>query len=323
MLIQEVFVDIATNMRRRLSIPVSWAPLLALVPLLWVGTTMSGQTAPAQQGAPPTQDARDNDTTRSELAGMDRFLDSHPEIAEQLRKDPSLINNREFLEKHSALQDYLKEHPQLHAEFSEYPDAFMRHEESFDRREDNPDSIHKELAGMDRFLDSHPEIAEQLRKDPSLINDREFLEKHPALQDYLKEHPQLNAEFSEHPDAFMRHEERFGRREDDRDYDRDHRIGTDNPDRRGDRDDRGELTSFGRFLGGHSAVAEQLSKDPSLVNNKEYLSNHPELGEYLKTHPAMTEQLAQNPESVMSSNWVQQVSSTGAKAPNPKPKPNQ
>jgi hypothetical protein len=245
MLIQEVFVDIATNMRRRLSIPVSWAPLLALVPLLWVGTTMSGQTAPAQQGAPPTQDARDNDTTRSELAGMDRFLDSHPEIAEQLRKDPSLINNREFLE------------------------------------------------------------------------------KHPALQDYLKEHPQLNAEFSEHPDAFMRHEERFGRREDDRDYDRDHRIGTDNPDRRGDRDDRGELTSFGRFLGGHSAVAEQLSKDPSLVNNKEYLSNHPELGEYLKTHPAMTEQLAQNPESVMSSNWVQQVSSTGAKAPNPKPKPNQ
>jgi len=88
----------------------------------------------------------------------------------------------------------------------------------------------------------------------------------------------------------------------------------------GDPDGRGELTSFGQFLGGHSSVAEQLSKDPSLANNKEYLANHPELGEYLKAHPAMTQQLSENPQAVMSSNWVLQGSSTGGK-PSPQPKP--
>src|SRR5260221_2923056 len=95
--------------------------------------------------------------------------------------------------------------------------------------------------------------------------------------------------------------------------------------RMGDPAGRGELTSFGQFLGGHSAVAEQLSKDPSLANNKEYLANHPELGQYLKAHPAMTQQLSENPQAVMSSNWVMQGNSTTGKTspPKGKPSPNQ
>ena len=91
-----------------------------------------------------------------------------------------------------------------------------------------------------------------------------------------------------------------------------------------DPEGRGELTSFGQFLGGHSTVAEQLSKDPSLANNKEYLANHPELGEYLKAHPTITRQLSENPQAVMSSNWVLQGSSSSAgKTTPPKGKPNQ
>ena len=34
-------------------------------------------------------------------------------------------------------------------------------------------------------MDSHPEIAEQLRKNPSLVNNQEFVENHPALQTFL------------------------------------------------------------------------------------------------------------------------------------------
>jgi GrpB-like predicted nucleotidyltransferase (UPF0157 family) len=264
----------------------------------------------------------DHGITRSELADMDRFLDSHPEIAEQLRKDPSLIRNEEFVAKHPALQDYLKDHPGVRERFSENPNAFMRHEERFDRREDDRgvrgdrDITRTELAGMDQFLDSHPEIAEQLRKDPSLVNKDGFVEQHPALQEYLKDHPGAREQISEHPNAFMRQEERYDRREDDRD--RDH-----GQPRMGNPDGRGELTSFGQFLGGHSTVAQQLSKDPSLANNKEYLATHPELGEYLKVHPAMTQQLAENPQAVMGSDWVQQGSSTAVKPSNPKAKPNQ
>jgi hypothetical protein len=279
----------------------------------------------------------DNDITHRQIAEMDRFLDSHPEVAEQLRKDPSLIGNREFVENHPALQEYLEKHPGVREEFSENPNAFMHREERYDRhegrlddrrgddrrgddrrgddrREGDRDVTRRQVAEMDRFLDKHPELAEQLRKDPSLIRNREFVENHPALHEYLQSHPEVREEISENPNAFMRREERYDRHED-----RDNRIGGQRT--MGDRDNHGEFTSFGQFLGGHSTMAEQLSKDPSLVNNKEYLANHPELNEYLKAHPAMTQQLAENPQAVMTSNWVQQ-SSTGAKPAPPKSKPN-
>ena len=269
-------------------------------------------------------DRRDGDTTRRELASMDRFMDGHPEIAEQLRKNPSLINNREFVENHPALQEYLQNHPEVREEFKENPNAFMRQENRYDRREDDRDrgrrdgdTTRRELASMDRFMDGHPEIAEQLRKDPSLVNNREFVENHPALQEYLQNHPAVREEFKENPNVFMRQENRYDRREDNRDRDRDR----DNLNRTADPLGRGELTSFGQFLGGHSTVAEQLSKDPSLANNKEYLANHPELGEYLKAHPGMTRQLSENPQAVMSSNWVLQGSSSSAGKPSPQPKP--
>jgi len=284
------------------------------------------------EGDDRDRDRRDGDTTRRELASMDRFMDGHPEIAEQLRKDPSLINNREFVENHPALQQYLQSHPEVREEFKENPNAFMRQENRYERREGDDrdrgrrdgDTTRRELASMDRFMDGHPEIAEQLRKNPSLVNNREFVGNHPALQEYLQSHPEVREEFKENPNAFIRQENRYDRREDDRDRG----LGISTADRgdrnrMGDPDGRGELTSFGQFLGGHSTVAEQLSKDPSLANNKEYLANHPELGEYLKAHPAVTQQLSENPQAVMSSNWVLQGGGTAGKTTPPKGKPNQ
>jgi hypothetical protein len=259
---------------------------------------------------------------------MDRFLDSHREIAEQLRKDPSLINNTAWVDKHPELQAYLQSHPEVREEFKANPSAFMEREERYDRREDarqddrgdrdrdrnrDHDLTRGELASMDQFLDKHREIAEQLRKDPSLIDNRQWVANHPALQKYLQSHPEVREEFRENPSAFMEAENRFDRREDDRDR-----------DRFGDRD-HGELTRFGQFLGGHSAMAQELSSNPSLANNKEYLANHPELGDYLKAHPAMTQQLTTNPQAVMSSNWVMQASGVTTTGVTPKTKvgPNQ
>jgi YHS domain-containing protein len=247
----------------------------------------------------------DRDITREQLANMDRFMDTHPEIAEQLRKDPSLIKNKEFVENHPALQEFLQTHPQVREEFRENPNAFMRREERFDRREGDRDDrriggdrdvTREELAATDRFMDTHPEIAEQLHKDPSLIKNKEFVESHPALHEFLQTHPEVREEFRENPNGFMRQEGRFERREDSRDrgtalQDRDR---TSFHDR-----DRDDLSSFGQFLGGHSTLAQQLSKDPSLANNKEFLANHAELQDYLKTHPEVQKQLATNPQSVI------------------------
>src|ERR1700724_2112381 len=130
-----------------------------------------------------------DDATRRQLASFDSFLDSHPEVAEQVRKDPSLVNNEEFVEKHSALEQYLQQHPEI------------REDQGRDR-----DVPRGELANMDHFMDSHPEIAEQLRKDPSLVDNKQFVQSHPDLQRFLADHPGVREEYKKNPNAFMKEE---------------------------------------------------------------------------------------------------------------------
>ena len=221
-----------------------------------------------------------NDVTRGELVNMDRFMDSHPEIAEQLRKDPSLVDNRQFVNSHPALQEFLANHPGVREEYKENPNAFMHQEERFDQRDDGRGlGINRtELANMDHFMDSHPEIAEQLKKDPSLVDNKQFVSSHPALQEFLANHPGVRQEMDQHPDAFMNREERYDRREDMRD-----------------------AAVMDRFMDSHPEVAEQLRKDPSLVDNKQFVKSHPEFQEFLATHPQVSQEYKANP-----SEFVQQ-----------------
>ena len=264
--------------------------------------------AQSQTMAPQTQDR--DEVTRRQLAGFDNFLDSHPEVADQLRKDPSLVNNREFVERHGELQQYLQEHPEVREELSQNPKGFMREEQRFDRREDQTrdrDVTRGELANMDRFLDSHPEIAERLRQDPSLVNDKTFVGNHPALQQFLAAHPGVREEYKENPNAFMRQEQRFDRHQDSA--------------MRGDRDlNRGELSSFNEFLEDHNNIAGELSKNPSLANNQEYLENHPALQDYLKAHPQVHEELSENPQTFLQSSQQFSTHNTVKTSTESKPK---
>jgi hypothetical protein len=239
----------------------------------------------AEQTGAQTPD-RDDDATRRQLAGFDKFLDSHPEVAEQLRKDPSLVNDQEFVEKHGDLQQYLQQHPEVREELSQNPNAFMHQEERFDRREDRRDSdvTRTELANMDRFMDSHPEIAEQLRKDPSMVNDKKFVASHPALQQFLADHPGVREEYKDHPNAFMRQEERYDRRED---HARDSDV------------TRTELANMDRFMDSHPEIAEQLRKDPSMVDDKKFVASHPALQQFLADHPGVREEYKENPNTFM------------------------
>src|ERR1700728_4044953 len=71
------------------------------------------------------------------------------------------------------------------------------------------DITRRDLARFDQFLDSHRETAEQLRKTPSLIDDPQFLQGHPALNTYLQDHPSVKQEISQQPDSFMRAEDLY------------------------------------------------------------------------------------------------------------------
>ena len=226
---------------------------------------------------------QDRDSRRSELATMDRFMDNHPEIAEQIRKNPSLMDDRRFVESHPALQQFLAANPGVRDAVRANPNAFMSAEGRYDQRQDM-----RMDATMDRFLDNHPEIAEQLRKNPGLVNHEKFVQGHPALQQFLTEHPELRQEFKSDPNGFMNQEQRFDQRQDSR-------FGRD-----GDAT-RGQLSSFHEFLEGHANVSTELSKNPSLASNEEYLENHPALNTYLKSHPQVKEELQENPQSFVKS----------------------
>jgi hypothetical protein len=268
-------------MSRRLNRNAAGLTFIALTGCLCFSQPAAAQSTPAQDA----RSTQDRDANREELANFDRFLDNHREISERLRKDPSLVDDREFVKNHPELQTYLQDHPRIRETIKQDPNEFMRDEARFDRREDNRDRDpnRAELANFDRFLDSHREVSEQLRKNPSLVDDREFVRNHPELQTYLQDHPGVRGAIKQDPNEFMRDEARFDRREDNRDRD----------------PNRAELANFDRFLDSHREVSEQLRKNPSLVDDREFVKNHPELQTYLQDHPAVHDAIKDDPNHFM------------------------
>jgi len=219
--------------------------LLSLAACFWI-------TVPAFAQSTATQD---QDTTARELGSFDRFMDGHPEIAEQLRKNPSLVQDKDFVANHPDLQQYLRQNPGVREEIQENPNAFMHQEQRLDARE-----TRQELTNLDHFMDKHPEIAERLRKDPSLVNNKKFVDDHPELKQFLQGYSGLAQDLRQNPNAFMQQEERLDRRDD----------GTDRDGMDRDRN-RGEMASMDSFLDGHPEIAEQVRKDPSLLTNQQFV----------------------------------------------------
>ena len=251
-----------------------------------------------QNQNPPV--ARHND------AELNQFMSSHREIAEQLEKNPSLIDNRDFVQNHPPLQAFLQQNPAIRDEMRNNPNWFNRQDQPPDNnqlamarnaelRDSGPgrENNRAHLAEFNRFLDSHREIAEQLRKDPSLANNPQFVDNHPALQSFLRNNPEVRQDLRQNANAFMQEEDRIDR-QDWRDRDNSH----------------GRMADFGGFLGGHSDIARDMSRDPSIVKNHNYMQQHPELNAYLSAHPDVRDELMANPAKFMKG--AQQLSTGGS-----------
>ena len=276
---------------------------------------------------------RNRDITRGELSNLNNFMDSHPEIAEQLKKNPALVNDQKFVESHPALKGFLAADPGVREEMRENPNGFMAREQQFDLNDANS----RELGNMDRFMDSHPEIAEQLRKNPALVNDKKFVENHKALKTFLATHPYAAQEYKENPSAFMQQEQNYEhqqqnyatRRDQDfgtrRDQDYGMRAGNQgvrNQGVTGDRDGMGtSVSSFNEFLEHHGNIASDLSKNPSLATNEEYVANHPALRQYLQANPKVRQELSANPQAFVKSAQTFEATPKGSpKLPSAEPK---
>src|SRR5262249_8991916 len=154
----------------------------------------------------------------------------------QLRRDPSLVNNKQFVNDHPELKQFLQQHGGAAQDLRQNPNGFMQEEERFDRREDGADRDRSrgQLASLDNFLDSHPEDAEQVQKGTAPPPNHKIQKHHPALQTYLQQHQQGSEEKSENPNPLMQREQRVDQREGGMDRDRDR--------------SRGQLASLDNFL---------------------------------------------------------------------------
>lgn len=107
------------NLRLRRS---GWALAGLAATFLWMtaGTrtalAFQGTTAPAAQTEQASQ--ADIDASRGSL---DHFLDSHPEIANDVFGDPQRINDPNYIHEHPELQAFLESHPLVKAD----PRAFV------------------------------------------------------------------------------------------------------------------------------------------------------------------------------------------------------
>jgi hypothetical protein len=208
---------------------------------------------------------RDWFRNRRDLAAMGEFLDSHPDIAKQLEANPSLIDNKSYLQNHTQLQEFLSSHPQMEGAADWNPTRFMNLETRFQAGI----SGRFALMATGQFFDSHADIEKQLQSSPDLINSQSFLQQHPELQDFLNSHPQVQAQFDASPTAFMNEEIRF-------------------------QGGQG-VVAMNEFLSAHPEIAKQLETNPSLINNPKYLQNHPELRDVLNNNPQLREWFTQNP----------------------------
>jgi phage-related protein len=284
--------------------------ILAATPWLWIAPAVNAQTSsPSPQESKTSQNS---DITRQELVRFDLFLDNHQDIDQALRREPSLVNDSDYLQAHPDLQTFLQNHPAIREEIKENPNYFMRQENRYEQREDA-----RALAQFDQFLGSHHEISEQLRRDPSLANNQQYVDSHPALQAFLRDHTEVRQDLSRNPNGYMQQTNQYESRENpnsdlarnrvdnrqDNDAGQDRDMDRRDADRRDvdrrDDDRRAQLAQFDRFLDTHRETAERLRSDPSLVKNQQFLQNHPALQTYLQQHPDIQRRLDQNPNAFM------------------------
>src|ERR1700678_3375830 len=102
------------------------------------------------------QTVQSDDITRRDLARFDQFLDSHREVANQLRKTPSLIDDPQYLQSHPELNTYLQDHPSVKQEISQQPNTFMSLEDSYGRDSSMRD---RDAGGQDRVATGQDRVA--------------------------------------------------------------------------------------------------------------------------------------------------------------------
>jgi hypothetical protein len=139
------------------------------------------------------------------------------------------------------------------------------------------------------YLDQHPEVAQQLAGNPALVDNGQFMANHPGLREYFENHPQVRFDLKHHPYEFMSREDRLnnwrGR------YWPGNWNGNNHPYPGGgwyqpyNGSGPHPFANTDQYLDHHPEVTQQLNQNPRLIDNPQYVHNHPGLHEFLENHP--------------------------------------
>ena len=187
------------------------------------GTSSStSRTSPPSYSNPSSSAAsistRSNPAVNPEdVARMNQFLEDHRDIAKQLEKDPLLVTDHKYLDKHKDLRRFFNENVRLREVFADNPQYFTArnsHLRSAGSFEGAPGAelTDRDLAEMEKFLQKHKDIAKQLRTNSWMGKEPQYLQHHKDLRRFFDEHPHVQEEFDENPGAFMRQQAEFERR---------------------------------------------------------------------------------------------------------------
>jgi hypothetical protein len=134
------------------------------------------------------------------LRELDRFLDHHPLLENDLRRDPKLVDDGDFLVKNPELQGFLEANPGVVPALQVEPRHFL-HRALL--REAGTCLRFGEVAQLDAFFATQPAIEREIVDSPGRIRERDFLDRHPALSDFLIQHPLLDRAFLPDMDAIV------------------------------------------------------------------------------------------------------------------------
>lgn len=164
--------------------------------------------------------------------------------------------NRNFAERFHANPNIIHDEREMEQD-SGVRELFNRHPEVRDYvnervRDYNRDTRPAEK--WDRLMAANPNFAERYRRDHSIINDSNLDNDEPAIAQFLRTNPDVRDYFR----SYASRGNGYGR---DEDSDRE------------------------SFRNNHPGLVRKLRENPSLINDDDFVRNHPDLREYLRDHP--------------------------------------
>ncbi len=154
----------------------------------WITYAQAAEGAAPAASAPPPPPPNSLTAVRRSLREFDRFLDHHPLLEDNLRREPTLTTDRAFQAKNPDLQIFLTANPNVISGLQIYPRYFLNRALL---REANAPLTFGELSPLRDLFVQEPGLERALTQNPMLIRDPAFLQSHKALGDVLGGNPVL------------------------------------------------------------------------------------------------------------------------------------